>query len=108
LFGLAAFTAERRGKEIGIRKVLGSSELSIVLLLSNDFTRMVIVSIFIALPISYFVSDYWLGDFAYKIELQLWYFLFAGVVALLIAWLTIGAQTVKAARINPVESLRSE
>jgi putative ABC transport system permease protein len=98
LFGLSAFSAERRSKEIGIRKVLGSSDLGIVILLSNDFTRMVITSIFIALPLSYFISDYWLSNFAYRIELQFWYFLSAGVIALLIAWLTVGMQTIKAAR----------
>jgi putative ABC transport system permease protein len=108
LFGLVAFTTERRGKEIGIRKVLGSSELGIVFLLSNDFTKMVIVSIFIALPMSYFISTHWLDNFAYRIELQWWYFLSAACLTLLISWLAIGAQTIKAAKVNPVTMLRSE
>ena len=108
LFGLAAFTAERRRKEIGIRKVLGSSELGIVSLLSNDFAKMVIVSILIALPVSYFLTSYWLNNFAYRIELKWWYFIGAGASALFIAWLTVAMQTIKAARINPVDSLRSE
>lgn len=108
LFGLVAFTTERRGKEIGIRKVLGSSELGVVFLLSNDFTKMVIASIFIALPVSYFISTYWLDNFAYRIELEWWYFLSAAGITLLISWLTIGIQTVKAAKINPVTMLRSE
>src|SRR6185295_4078923 len=75
LFGLVAFTIEKRGKEISIRKVLGSTELGIVFLLSNDFTKMVVLSIGIALPASYFVSIFWLQNFAYQIELRWWYFL---------------------------------
>jgi ABC-type antimicrobial peptide transport system permease subunit len=108
LFGLAAFTAERRRKEIGIRKALGASSFSIVRLLSGDFTRMVLVAIFIALPISYFVAQRWLQDFAFSIDLEWWYFAGAGLAALLVAWFTVGLQTVKAARVNPVECLRDE
>ncbi|HYI76602.1 MAG TPA: ABC transporter permease [Chryseolinea sp.] len=108
LFGLAAFTAERRLKEIGIRKVLGSSELGIVYLLSADFTKMVLVSIFIALPLSYFFTNNWLSDFAYRIDLEWWFFAAAGIIALMIAWLTVGLQTLKAAQVNPTECLRSE
>ena len=108
LFGLAAFTAERRLKEIGIRKALGASATSIVHLLSSDFTKMVLVAIGIALPISYFAAQRWLQDFAFSIELQWWYFAGAGLLALLIAWFTVGLQTVKAARVNPVECLRDE
>ena len=108
LFGLAAFTAERRTKEIGIRKILGASSFSIVRLLSGDFTKMVLVAIFIALPISYFVAQRWLQDFAFSIDLEWWYFAGAGGVALLIAWLSVGFQTIKAARVNPVECLKDE
>lgn len=108
LFGLVAFTTERRGKEIGIRKVLGSSELGVVLLLSNDFTKMVIISIFIALPAGYFIASYWLNNFAYRIELEWWYFGSAAGITLMISWVTIGAQTLKAAKTNPVSILRSE
>ena len=108
LFGLAAFSAERRYKEIGIRKVLGSSELGIVYLLSFDFTKMVMVSIFIALPISYFTTTHWLDSFAYRIELQWWYFFGAGFIALIITWLTVGTQTIRAAKINPSECLKNE
>ena len=108
LFGLAAFTAERRLKEIGIRKILGASSFSIVCRLSGDFTRMVLVAIFIALPISYFVAQRWLQDFAFSIDLEWWYFAGAGLAALLIAWFTVGLQTVKAARVNPVECLKDE
>lgn len=108
LFGLVAFTTERKRKEIGIRKVLGSSEFNVVILLSNDFTKMIMVSIFIALPMSYFISTYWLDNFAYRIELKWWYFLSAAGITLLISWLTIGAQTIKAAKANPVKMLKSE
>ncbi|MEM6840832.1 MAG: ABC transporter permease [Bacteroidota bacterium] len=108
LFGLAAFTAERRLKEIGIRKILGSSDFGIVRLLSADFTKMVLVAIVIALPLSYFIAQQWLEGFAFSIDLQWWYFAGAGLVALLIAWFTVGLQTVKAARINPADCLRDE
>lgn len=108
LFGLAAFTAERRNKEIGIRKILGSSVWGIVSLLSTDFTRMVLVAILIALPISYLIAHNWLEGFAYKIELQWWFFAGAAIITLLIAWLTVGFQTLKAAIINPAECLRDE
>ena len=108
LFGLAAFTAERRLKEIGIRKILGASDFGIVRLLSGDFTKMVLVAILIALPISYFIAQRWLQDFAFSIKLEWWYFAGAGVLALLIAWFTVGLQTVRAARVNPVECLKDE
>jgi ABC-type antimicrobial peptide transport system permease subunit len=108
LFGLAAFTAERRIKEIGIRKILGATDMRIVGLLSADFTKMVLVAIIIALPVSYFIGLKWLESFAYRIDLEWWYFSSAGLTALLIAWLTVGAKTFKAAQINPTECLRSE
>ena len=108
LFGLAAFTAERRLKEIGIRKILGSSDFGIVRLLSGDFTKMVLVAIAIALPFSYFIARWWLEDFAFSIALQWWYFAGAGLMALLVAWFTVGLQTVKAARVNPADCLRDE
>ena len=108
LFGLATFTAERRLKEIGIRKALGASDFSIVRLLSGDFTKMVLVAIIIALPLSYLAAQQWLQNFAFHIELQWWYFAGAGLAALLIAWFTVGLQTIKAARVNPVECLRDE
>jgi putative ABC transport system permease protein len=108
LFGLAAFTTERRFKEIGIRKVLGSSEFGIVYLLSSEFTKVVLASIIIALPTSYLLTNYWLDGFAFKIQLEWWYFIGSGFFALFIAWLTVGAQALKAARANPVDSLKSE
>lgn len=108
LFGLATFTAERRLKEIGIRKALGSSSTNIVLLLSGDFTRMVLLSILLGLPVSYWLLSGWLERFAFHIDLELWYFVAAGLIALLIAWLTVASQAIKAAMINPVKCLRSE
>ena len=108
LFGLAAFTAERRLKEIGIRKVMGASELKIIFLLSADFTKIVALAIIIALPISYFLTKDWLDDFAYKIPLAWWYFISAGGIALLISWITVGMQALRASRVNPVQCLRDE
>lgn len=108
LFGLATFTAERRLKEIGIRKALGSSSGNIVLLLSGDFTKMVLLSIVLGVPVSYWLLDHWLGRFAFHIELEAWYFVAAGLIALLIAWLTVSFKAIKAARVNPVMCLRTE
>jgi len=108
LFGLAAFTAERRQKEIGIRKALGSSSVRIVLLLSGDFTRMVLVSIVLALPVSYWLMAKWLEQFAFHIELEAWYFVLAGFMALFVAWMTVASQAIKASLVNPVECLRTE
>ena len=108
LLGLVAFSAERRRREIGIRKVLGASNLSVVGLLGKEFSTMVITAIVIALPLSYHFARGWLSDFAYKIELHWWLFFGAGVAAMLIAWLTVSIITMHAARANPVESLRIE
>jgi predicted permease len=108
LFGLAAFTAERRLKEIGIRKALGSSSTNIVILLSSDFTKMVLFSVFIGLPTSYWILNVWLERFAFHIELSAWYFIIAGVLALFIAWITVAYQAIKASNVNPVKCLRTE
>ncbi|UOG73043.1 ABC transporter permease [Hymenobacter tibetensis] len=108
LLGLTAFTAERRRKEIGVRKVLGASELSIVYLLSSDLTKLVVVAIVLALPVSYLVVSQWLNSFEYRITLEFWYFLGAGLLALLVAWLTVGTQAMRAARVNPVLCLRDQ
>lgn len=108
LFGLAAFTAERRLKEIGIRKVLGASQLNVIYALSRDFSRPVIVAILIALPLSYIMTKYWLDSFAYRIDLQLWYFIATGLLALVISLLTVSVQAVKAARVDPVRCLKAE
>lgn len=108
LFGLAAFTAERKTKEIGIRKILGASQLIIFQLLTNVFTKTVAIAILISVPMGYYVANSWLQNFAYSIELSWWIFALAAISALLLAWMTVGIQTLKAARQNPVESLRAE
>jgi putative ABC transport system permease protein len=108
LFGLAAFAAQQRIKEIGVRKVLGASVGSIVGLLSNDFIKLVIISIVIATPITWYFMDKWLQSFAYKITIQWWMFLAAGVLSVLVALLTVSAQAIRAAVTNPVKSLKSE
>jgi putative ABC transport system permease protein len=108
LFGLAAFTAERRTKEIGIRKVLGASVSNIVTLLSKDFVRLVLIAVVIAAPLAYFGMQRWLDDFAYRIQIGPGIFLVAGALALLIAVLTVSYQSVKAALADPVKSLRYE
>ena len=108
LFGLATFTAERRLKEIGIRKALGSSSTNIVILLSGDFTKMVLVSVVIGIPTSYWLLSKWLERFAFHITLDSWYFIAAGLIALAIAWLTVAYQAIKAAHVNPVKCLRTE
>ncbi|GAB5551113.1 MAG: ABC transporter permease [Saprospiraceae bacterium] len=108
LFGLVAFTAERRVKEIGIRKVLGATTSNIVLMLSKDFTQLVFVSIVIAVPIAYFFMLEWLAQFAYKIDLSIWIFFSAAMVSLVIALATVSLQALKAANVNPVKSLKSE
>jgi len=108
LFGLAAFTVQRRFKEIGIRKVLGSSDLGIMQLLSGEFTRIVLVAIALALPASYILTRQWLNEFVYRIDLEWWFFAVSGFMGLAIAWITVGLHTFKASRINPVECLKDE
>jgi putative ABC transport system permease protein len=108
LFGLSAFTAEQRTKEIGVRKVLGASVMGITGLLAKDFLRLVVVSFAIAFPAAYFFMQKWLADFAYRIDIQWWMFVAAGLAAVGIALLTVGFQSVRAALANPVKSLRSE
>lgn len=108
LFGLAAYTAEQRRKEIGVRKVLGASVSGIVKLLSKDFLKLVVISIIIAIPIAWYFMQDWLQDYAYRIEINWWVFVIAGVVALLIAVLTVSFQAIKAAVANPVDSLKME
>jgi len=108
LFGLAAFVAEQRTKEIGIRKVLGATEIGIVFLLSKQFTKWIVLSNLFAWPIAYYFMTKWLQRFAYQAGISAWSFLFAFIVVLFLALLTVSYQTVKAARSNPVELLRYE
>ena len=108
LFGLATFSAEQRTKEIGIRKVLGASIASITVLLSSDFVKLVLISIMLASPIAYYFMNQWLEGFAYKIEIEWSVFALAGTMALLISFLTVSYQAIKAALMNPVKSLKTE
>ena len=108
LFGLSAFTLERRTKEIGIRKVLGAKQFDILYLLSSDFTKMILLGIVISLPVSYYLASEWLASFAFHIPLSWWIFVVAGLSALAVAWLTVSIQTIKAANSNPVNSLKDE
>lgn len=108
LFGLSAYTAERRTKEIGVRKVLGASVGSIVGLLSKDFIKLVLLAVLLGSPIAWFAMNTWLQDFAYHIDVSWWMFVAAGLLSIAIALLTVSFQSIKAAVMNPVKSLRSE
>lgn len=108
LFGLAAFTAERRTKEIGIRKILGASQVVIVKLLTGSFAKTLLIAILLSLPVAYYLAQGWLQNFAYSIALEWWFFALAGISALIIAWLTVSFQTFKASKLNPTECLRHE
>ncbi len=108
LFGLAAFTAQKRQKEIGIRKVVGATVQNVVTMLSTDFIKLIITSIVIAMPISWFFMNKWLEGFAYRTDISPWLFALIGVLVIIIAFGTISFQAIKAAVMNPVKSLRSE
>jgi putative ABC transport system permease protein len=108
LLGLAAFAAERRTKEIGIRKVFGATVANVVALLSKDFVRLVLLANLIAWPVAWFAMNKWLQNFAYRIDIGWWVFVLAGGLALVIALLTVSTQAIRAALANPVDSLRYE
>lgn len=108
LFGLSSFTTEQRTREIGIRKVLGSSIQEILILLSKEFSRLVIIAIVIAIPISWFGMDKWLQNFAFQTNISWWIFVVSGVMAILIAYVTIIFQAIKASHTNPVDALKYE
>ncbi|HMQ05910.1 MAG TPA: ABC transporter permease [Saprospiraceae bacterium] len=108
LFALTAFTSEQRSREIGIRKVLGANTASIVVLLSKEFTRLVLIAFILAAPIAWWIVREWLKDYQYRAEISWTLYVMSGLLAILIAWLTMGFQSVKAALQNPVHSLRSE
>jgi putative ABC transport system permease protein len=108
LFGLSAYTASQRIKEIGIRKVLGASVPDITKMLSKDFLKLVIIAVVIATPIAWWAMSKWLEDFAYRVNISWWIFAVAGALALIIAMLTVSLQAIKAAIANPIKSLRTE
>ncbi len=108
LLGLAAFTASRRTKEIGMRKVLGASLIDILVLLSKDFTRLVVIAFMLGTTVAYFAMNTWLQEFAYRISLGWGTFVVAGGAALVLAWLTVSYQSIKVARTNPIDTLRHE
>ena len=108
LFGLAMFTAQQRTKEIGVRKVLGASVVSVVVLLSKDFVKLIFIAILIVSPIAWYTMNLWLKDFAYRVELSWWIFALAGLLAIGVALLTVSFQSIKAALMNPVRSLKNE
>jgi putative ABC transport system permease protein len=108
LFGLAAFSAQQRTKEIGIRKVLGASVTDITSLLSRDFIKLVIVAILIGSPIAWWGMSRWLQDFPYRTVIEWWVFVVAGLAAILIALATVSAQAIRSALVNPVKSLKTE
>jgi putative ABC transport system permease protein len=108
LFGLVTYMAEQRKKEIGIRKVLGATVNNMVLLLSRDFLWLVFIALIVAFPVAWWAMQTWLSDFVYRVQIAWWVFVFSGGIAMLIAFLTVSTQAIKAALANPVKSLRSE
>ncbi len=108
LYGLVSFMAVQRTKEVGVRKVLGASISSIVFLFSKEFMILIVISFLIAMPSAYFIMNGWLQNFAYRVSLNVWVFVLAIAVSVVIAWATVSYKAVKAALVNPVRSLRSE
>lgn len=108
LFSMAAFSIQSRQKEVGIRKILGASAKEILLLLNRPFLKMAVIAIFVATPIAWYMSSLWLQTFAYKIELQVWYFAFGAAISLIIAFITVSVQAIQATYLNPVKALHED
>jgi putative ABC transport system permease protein len=108
LFGLAAYTTGQKTKEIGVRKVMGASVPSIIFLLSREFTKLILISLIVAVPITWYGMNNWLDDFAYRIDISPMTFIISGFGAILIGWITVSYQSFRAAIVNPVKSLRAE
>ena len=108
LFALAAFSAEQRIKEIGIRKVLGASVVNLTTLLAKNFLRLVLLASLLAFPVAWWAMHNWLQDFPYRVNISFWVFVVTGLASLLIALITVSFQAVKAAMSNPVKNLRTE
>ena len=108
LFALSSYTVSLRTKEIGIRKVLGASTQSILLLISGSFTKLIFIAFILAVPIAWYLANLWLQDFAFRISIPLSIFILTGVLTLLITWLTVSWQSVKAALVNPIHCLKDE
>jgi putative ABC transport system permease protein len=108
LFGLASYTVERRTKEIGIRKVVGANEISIVGLISKEFLLLIIVSIAIAIPVSFYIMKIWLDNYVYRTNLSAFIFILAATISIVVTFVTIGFKAYRAATMNPIKSLRTE
>ena len=108
LIGLASFTAERRKKEVGIRKVLGASHGNVIFLMTKEFTNLVLVAFIVASPFAWYIMRGWLQEFAYQVQMGVGIFLAAGFITLIVAWLTVAYQTAKTTLTNPVKALRYE
>ncbi|MDN5200159.1 ABC transporter permease [Fulvivirgaceae bacterium BMA10] len=108
LFGLAAYTAQQRTKEIGVRKALGASVFNVVLLLSKEFTKLILIALVIAIPLAWYGADKWLQSFAYRVDINITIFIIAGLSAIIISWLTVSYHAFKAAMVNPIKSLKYE
>lgn len=108
LFGLASYTAEQRTKEIGVRKALGASIPGIVIMLSKQFTRWVLLANLVAWPVAFYLMNKWLQSFAYRIDIGIWVFIISAILSFLIACITVSYQSIRAARVNPVNSLKYE